>query len=665
MEKRNLLAATLALIAANPALAQTADAPPPAATPLDAVTTTATRTRAVAGDLAVPATVVPREEVERRDARSVLDLIRDIPGVESSGVPRTTAMQPVIRGLGDERIVLRLDGARNNFNAGHRGRTFVDPELLRQVEVLRGPASTLYGSGALGGAIALRTISADDILQPGASFGGAASMGWQSQGSGPRGSLALGARAGEFSVLGAMTGFTNGNFTDGRGTTIPYSEDEATSLLGKLGWNPGHHRFELSAMRFRDTNTLPIAASTATTTSITDRETVQETLSLRWSYDDPSMPLLAPQVVVYRNHVDIHERRLTGTRAVDGTTLTTTGIDAQNTSRFGGFGAHAFTYGFEYYRDEQEGTSNSSARSQFPTAQQSVLGLFAQDEITLGAFTLTPGVRLDRFEQESPNGLNDRSVDRISPRVSLGWQVLPWMQPYVSYAEGFRAPSLTELYVGGQHFPGNFFVPNPNLRPEVSRNKEAGVNLRFADVLRDGDRLRIRLSAFRNDIDDFIEQTVLATTTVTRNIGQARITGVEAEAQYDAGTWWLGLGAAALKGDNLETNQPLASIPAHRVSVNAGYRFLDQGVTVGGRITATAEQDRAPATTGVAQQTSGYGLLDLFASWTPTAAPNLRVALAVDNVFDHAYRRSTWNSDPAPAFYETGRNIRGSLRIAF
>lgn len=665
MEKRNLLAATLALIAANPALAQTADAPPPAATPLDAVTTTATRTRAVAGDLAVPATVVPREEVERRDARSVLDLIRDIPGIESSGVPRTTAMQPVIRGLGEERIVLRLDGARNNFNAGHRGRTFVDPELLRQVEVLRGPASTLYGSGALGGAIALRTISPDDILQPGASFGGVASMGWQSQGSGPRGSLALGARAGEFSVLGAMTGFTNGNFTDGRGTTIPYSEDEATSVLGKLGWNPGHHRFELSAMRFRDTNTLPIAASTATTTSITDRETVQETLSLRWSYDDPSMPLLAPQVVVYRNHVDIQERRLTGTRAVDGTTLTTTGIDAQNTSRFGGFGAHALTYGFEYYRDEQEGTSNSNARSQFPTAQQSVLGLFAQDEITLGAFTLTPGVRLDRFEQESPNGLNDRSVDRISPRVSLGWQVLPWMQPYVSYAEGFRAPSLTELYVGGQHFPGNFFVPNPNLRPEVSRNKEAGVNLRFADVLRDGDRLRIRVSAFRNDIDDFIEQTVLATTTVTRNIGQARITGVEAEAQYDAGTWWLGLGAAALKGDNLETNQPLASIPAHRVSVNAGYRFLDQGVTVGGRITATAEQDRAPATTGVAQQTSGYGLLDLFASWTPTAAPNLRVALAVDNVFDHAYRRSTWNSDPAPAFYETGRNIRGSLRIAF
>lgn len=668
MDSRHLLA-TLAVLAAAPAAAQTADPQPPspAVTPLDAVTTTATRTRAVAGDAAMPVTVVGREEIERRDARSVLDLIRDIPGVESSGVPRTTALQPVIRGLGEERIVLRTDGARNNFNAGHRGRTFVDPELLRQVEVLRGPGSTLYGSGALGGVVALRTIGVEDVLQPGARFGGFLGGGWQSQGSGWRGSLALGAREGDFSVLGAVAGFTNNNFTDGRGTTIPYTGDDATSLLGKLGWAPGNHRFELSALRFRDDHQIPISANTATTTGISDRDTVQESVVLRWSFADPAMPLLEPQVVLYRTHVDIEEQRLTGTRAREGTELTTHGLDAQNTSRFalGGFGRHAVTYGIELYRDEQEGQTNGLPRAQFPTAEQTVLGLFVQDEITLGAFTLTPGLRLDRFEQDSPDGLNDRRTDRLSPRVSLAWQATPWLQPYVSYAEGFRAPSLTELYVGGQHFPGNRFVPNPNLRPEVSRNKEVGVNMRFADVLREGDRLRVRVSAFRNDLDDFIEQIVLRTTTEARNVGRARIQGVEAEAQYDAGTWWLGLGAAALKGDNLEDDQPLASIPAHRLTLNAGYRFLEHGVTVGGRLTAAAEQDRAPDRPGVAQSTSGYGVLDLFASWTPSFAPTARIGLAVDNVFDHAHRRANWNSDPAPPFYETGRNIRGSLRIAF
>jgi hemoglobin/transferrin/lactoferrin receptor protein len=659
MDSRLPALAVAAAVSALPAAAQV--------TPLDAVTAVATRTPAVAGDAAAPVAVVNREEIVRRDARSVLDLIRDVPGVEISGVPRTTAMQPVIRGLGDERIVLRLDGARNNFNAGHRGRTFVDPDLLRQVEVLRGPGSTLYGSGAIGGVVALRTIEAEDILAPGATIGGFASAGWQSQGSGPRGTLAVGARAGDFSVLGALSAFTNNNFTDGRGTTIPYTGDDATSFLGKLGWRPGNHRFELSAMRFRDEHTIPIAANTATTQSITDRETTQENLTFRWSYADPAMPLLAPQIVLYRTRVDIAEQRLTGTRARDTTELTTLGLDAQNTARLdlGAFGRHALTFGTELYRDEQEGRSNGAVRPQYPSASQTVFAYFIQDEIRLGDFTLTPGLRFDSFDQESPDGRNDRRAERVSPRVSLAWQVLPWLQPYVSYAEGFRSPSLTELYVGGQHFPGNSFVPNPDLRPEISRNKEIGANLRFSDVLRQGDRLRLRVSAFRNDLDDFIELIVLRTTTVSRNVTTARIQGVEAEAQYDAGTWWLGLGAAALEGDNRTTNEPLASIPAHRVTLNAGYRFLDAGVTVGGRLTATAEQDRTPAIAGTARQTSGYGLLDLFASWTPEFAPNLRLGLAVDNVFDHAYRRATWNSDPAPAFYETGRNIRGSIRIAF
>lgn len=663
MPSRPILAA-LGVLAALPAAAQHA---PQAATPLDAVTTTATRTRAVAGDAAVPVTVVPREEIERRDARSVLDLIRDIPGVESSGVPRTTALQPVIRGLGEERIVLRTDGARNNFSAGHRGRTFVDPELLRQVEVLRGPGSTLYGSGALGGVVSLRTIEVEDILQQGARFGGLAGAGWQSQGSGPRGSLALGARGGDFTLLGAVAGFANNNFTDGRGTTIPFTGDDALSLLGKLGWNPGSHRFQLSALRFRDDHRLPISANTASTTGIADRDTVSESLSFRWSFSDPATPLFEPQLVLYRTRVDIEERRLAGSRATERTELTTLGFDAQNTARFtlGRLGRHALTFGTEIYRDEQEGATNDAPRPQFPSARQSVFAVFVQDEITLGAFTLTPGLRLDRFDQEGPDGRSDRETERVSPRISLAWQATPWLQPYVSYAEGFRAPSLTELYVGGQHFPGNRFVPNPDLRPEVSRNKEVGVNLRFADVLRDGDRLRLRISAFRNDLDDFIEQVVLPTTTIARNVGRARIDGVEAEAQYDAGRWWVGLGAAALKGDNLDADQPLGSIPAHRLTLNAGYRFLDSGVTVGGRLTATAEQDRAPRLPGVAQQTSGYGVLDLFASWQPSFAPNLRLAVAVDNVFDHAYRRANWNSDPAPPFYETGRNIRGSLRIAF
>lgn len=675
MDSRHILLATLALAAAPAAHAQTAApdaaAPPPAtATPLDAVTATGTRTPMAAGDGATPVSVVRREEILERGSRSVSELIRDVPGVEISGAPRTTAMEPLVRGLGGDRVVFRIDGARNNFNAGHRGRVFIDPELLRQVDVLRGPSSTLYGSGAIGGVVALRTLEPDDLIRPGSELpiGGFLRGGYQTQGDMWRGTAAGAARAGDFAVLGAFSGFSNNNFQDGAGNVIPFTADRVTSGLARVQWRPGFHAFDLSAMVFRDSHVIPIAANTATTVSVTDRDTEQEVYTLRWSYADPSMPLLNPQLVVYQNHIRLDERRQTGTRARDTTELTTTGIDAQNTSRFGLFGwdRHTLTLGTEIYRDEQEGAQNGRPRGQFPNAQQDVMAFFIQDQVAIGELTLVGALRYDSFSQSAAGNANDREVERLSPRASIAYQVLPWLQPYVAYAEAFRAPSLTELYVSGQHFPGNVFVPNPNLRPETSRNLEAGVNLRFSDVLTGGDRLRIRVTAFRNEIDDFIEQLVFARTTVSRNVRDARIQGVEAEVQYDAGTWFAGLSGTALRGDNLTDDQPLASVPAHRVTLSGGYRFPEDGVVVGARWQLVAAQDRNPTNVpGLAQETSGYGLLDLYASWRPTFAQNLRFDVGIDNVFDHAYRRSTWNSNPPPPFYETGRNIRGALTLTF
>lgn len=676
MDSRPLLATALALLAAAPAAAQPANtAPPAAATPLEAVTATGSRTPMPAGEGAAPVSVIRREEIRERDARSLAELMRDVPGVEISGAPRTTAMEPLIRGLGGERVVFRLDGARNNFNAGHRGRVFVDPELLRQVDVQRGPGSTLYGSGAIGGVVALRTLEPDDLIGPGAegsgqpvAFGGFLRGGYQSQGAMWRGAGAVAARAGDVALLGALSGFTNGNRRDGTGRTIPYTADDVVNGLARLQWRPGFHLLDLAAMAFRDSHVIPIAANTATTASVTDRDTEQQAYTLRWSYADPAMPLLAPQVVLYRNRIRLDERRRTGSRARDITELTTTGLDIQNSSRFELFGGdrHTLTIGGEFYRDAQEGTQNGRPRGQFPEASQEVAAFFIQDQIAFGGFTLTAALRHDSFSQSAAGKANDRNLDRLSPRLGLAWRPLPWLEPYIAYAEAFRAPSLTELYVSGQHFPGNSFVPNPDLRPETSRNLEAGLNLRFADLLAAGDRLRARLTAFENRIDDFIEQLVFATTTQSRNVRDARIRGIEAELHYDAGAWYAGLSATALRGDNLTDNQPLASVPAHRMTLSGGWRFLDQGVTLGARWQLVAAQDRNPANIpGLARETSGYGLLDLNLSWRPGFAPQLRLDLGIDNVFDHAYRRSTWNANPAPPFYETGRNIRGGVTLSF
>lgn len=666
-----LVAATMASAHAR---AQTA---PPAVTPLDAVTATATRTPEVAGDAAAPLSVVPREEMLRRQPQNLDDVLRFLPGVEADGLPRNTVMQPQIRGLGDDRVVVRIDGVRQNFNSGHRGRLFLDPELLRQVDVLRGPGSLLYGSGALGGVVALRTVEADDLLEPGRSVTALGLGGFQGANQQWRlGSMAA-VRAGRFDgVIGAV-GRSGRNFRDGAGESIPYSAADSLSGLAKLGWTPAEGiRLGLSAIGFGEDATIPIAANTTDATNIADRELRQHQFALSAQIAPPARPLLDLAATLYYTGVAIEERRiLPADSRRDTTDLSTIGIDLQNTARFSLFGAerHALTIGLDAFRDEQTGRRSGGPRPQFPDAEQTIVGLFVQNQVALGPVTLTAGLRFDRYEQ-SAAGQRDRSDSRLSPKASLAWQVTDWLAPYVAYAEAFRAPSLSELYATGVHFPVrvfppppvfNFFVPNPDLRPEVARNREIGVNLRFRNVLTERDSLRARVSAFQNDIDDFIELIVTTTTTEARNASKARIRGIEAELGYDGGAWFGTLIASALRGENRTESRPLSLIPAHKIGLTAGRRFLAQGLVIGGRVLAVDAQDRKPFTS---RETPGYGLIDLFASWQPVEGPlqGWRLDVGIDNLLDHAYRRLSWDSGPtAPDFYDVGRNIKLALRAQF
>ncbi len=665
-----LAGAALAALGVHDANAQ---APGTAVTPLDAVTTSATRTSAVAGDAATSISIVDQEEIERRQGQSIDELIKDLPGVDVNGVPRNTVKQITIRGLSDERVVIRLDGVRDNFSSGHRGRIFLDPDLLKQVDVVRGPGSLLFGSGAMGGAINMRTVDADDILKKGATLGGRAKIGYQTNNSQRLASLTGAARASGAEVVANITRRENGNFHDGAGKDITYSGDEIWSGLFKVGYEiePGN-RVGFSMIQFRDDHTIPLDANLSNptaTSSITDRDTLQHSYAVNWAYASPTNRAIDFKFNAYRNQVEIYEKGVapaSTTSRRDDTKLRSHGMDVQNTSRFGLFGpdTHALTYGLDGYIDNQESRRNGAPRTDYPAADQRVFGLFVQDEIDFTKWvTFTPGIRFDKAMQDGGSVATKKDVDRYSPRASLAVHVTPWASPYVSYAEAFRVPSLTERYVSGQHFPGNNWVPNPNLRPETSENKEGGVNLRFSNVVLPGDRLRARAAYFVNDLSDYIQETVTATTSTVNNVSSARIKGGELEMRYDARTWFSALGASALRGDNLVTREPLADTPADKLSFTLGYRFLDSGVTLGGRSVANAAQNRVPSGTIA---TGGYTVWDAFASWQPTeeVLRDFRFDLAVDNLFDKAYRRSTWNSSTAQ-FYETGRNAKLAVSWRF
>lgn len=611
--------------------------------PLDPVTVTGTRTERRQYDVPGSVSTIPKETIDMRQPQRLDDLLRDLPGVDISGGPRPGAGEPNIRGLEGERVLIRLDGARQDFQSGHKGRIFVDPDLIKRLDVVRGPNSVLYGSGAVGGVIDITMRDASDFLRPGEKAGYRLKTGYQSVNDMVMAQFVGFANVAGFDMLGAMTYRNSDDYKFGGPGHLANSGAEVASGLVKGGYtfDPGH-RLGMSLIAFNDHDISTTAPNTASTSSPADRKTQQFTGTLNYELKNPSNPWLDLKAVAYHNRVYIREDRLQPGPRLDETALRTTGLDVQNTSRFKVSDAVgiAVTYGVDGRIESTDGDRNSLPRPEYPDGRGQVAGAFVQPEIRLwDAVSLTPGLRLDYYYRtpDSPSVGPSLSESRVSPRIGVQWDATKWMSVYALYAEAFRAPSLSELYVSGTHFPGNFFVPNPNLKPEIGKNKEIGVAFKFDDAFQTGDRLRFRVSGFHTNYRDFIDLVVTPTTTTPVNITRARIYGVEFEGGYVSGNWFGTLAASLIRGKNRTTGEPLASIPADKIALTVGYQIPEWDLVIGGRTRLVARQNRVPA--GV-EKTGGYALFDIFASWLPSAGPlyGARVDVGIDNLTDKRYR---------------------------
>lgn len=621
-------------------------------------------------DTPVAASVRESEELEARQANDFEELIGDIPGVTIDGGPRGISQEPNIRGFRDEQIVLRFDGGRLTFNQAHRGRFFIDPDIVERVEVVRGGGSTLFGSGALGGVISVETKDADDLLEPGRDFGARVRGGFATNGDIAQGSVTLFGRSGAVDGL-AFFGLRDfgTDLEDGSGDAIRNSQIDVVNGLLKFGFEPSaEQRFELSLSRYDDDGTTP-ANSTSPSGGDGDveRDARVTTARLSWDYAPVDSDLIDLSVLLYGNDLEITEDRIAPSRA-DVTRYETLGFEAVNRSRLDLGRPVTLVYGVEAIRDTQEGTRDGADRVQFPDAEATTIGVFAEATIALtDQFDLIPGIRFDSYSRD-PDDPTLASADEefVSPRLGFSYRPNERWQIFGNVARAFRAPSLTELYNDGVHFPGpfpagpirpgvnfggvNVFVPNPDLEPEKSTQVELGTRLEDTSVLRPGDRLSFSVNAYYADVEDFIDQNVriidfnTATpgpggvtvngSTTSRNV-DAQLWGIEAEVDYDADSWFAGAGLSLPRGEDQDGNA-LGSLPQDRVNLELGFR-PGAGWEVGGRATFAFERDNLPENSPDAD---AYQVLDLFATWAPRSGP-LEGAVfraGVDNVLDEDYQ---------------------------
>ena len=680
-------------------------AQPAAKKKLDPITVTATRNPIRSFEYPGMVTVVGRESIRSRQASTVDDLLMDIPNVEFYGGPRRTGEVPSIRGFEGADVIVLLDGARQNFGSTHDGRFFIDPSLLKRVEVLRGAASSLYGSGGTGGVFDFRTLDAADLLDRGQKFGARISGGYQGVNRERLGTLTLYGRPGDgLDIVASVTKRDSGTISLGDGNKIEDADDDLLAGLAKASYKFGRgHRIEGTLVTFKNKAREPNngqGVGDTTAEGLVDKDIGSTTFRVGYSYKDPRNALIDLDLVAYRTDMQADEFRLDDLgigpkgellkRDVD-----TTGFRVDNRSRFklsDSFAA-TLTYGGEFYRDSQDGAAGSGERDGVPDADADFYGLFAQAELALaepggflpGDALIILGVRYDEYSTSSSRGADNRE-NSVSPKIGISYLPTDWLMIFGNYARAFRAPTINEIYLTGTHFRiplgpqgsvVNRFVPNPDLKPQSTRTFEVGGGLSFDDVIRPHDALRFKASRFWIKGDDFIDLSVNQTpvfgrmgpnpacfrpgacdgTTTSQNVAKAQLQGTEIEASYENTRMFVSLGFSTMDGKDEDTGERLGVLTPDQFAVNAALKLPEIDSVLGWRMLAAGKFDKVNEPE---EERDAYTVHAFYFSWLPSGEmlKGLRADLGVDNAFDADYARVFTGAA------EPGRNFKVALSYA-
>ncbi len=684
MMNRKPLVMAITLALGTPLLSLAAVAEQVKTAEFDEVLVSATRIQEKVSESSRSAAVVGEEQLAEKQGNSVAEVLKTEANINIANGPRASAQQVEIRGLSGQRVLQTIDGARQNASAGHRGTFFMDPELLSSVEVVRGPASSLWGSGAIGGVVSQNTKSAREMLDEGQSFGGYLKQGYETNGQRSKSSGAI------YGAKGSIDWLLNGSYSDGdnikagNDNTLENSASRSRSGLAKFGWQLDEaQRLQLSGRINEIFEAVPSNPATGVSNSVplVRRDSKDSNLTLDYSLAPRGNALLDLDAKFYWNKTDYDENRLTKGQ-FDTTEYETQGFSIANRSQWQGL---KLTYGLDGYRDQIETFRDDSGQSgQRPgniDGESRVWGAFVAANIALGEnWSLDPALRYDSFENESNNLGHSSDDDALSPSLALVWKTAPWLTLSARYDEAFRAPSVEEMYSSGTHYcippipnflPNglcNTFEVNENLKAEKAKNKELKADMRFAE-LAGNDELALSLSVFRNDVDDFIEQRVtnplhgiprLEQNTRWDNVDKARLTGFELTGKYRINQTRLSLSYGQTEGKDRHDGGYLANIPANKLVLDLSQGIMAGDMKLGTRVSYNASQDRVPKDNPV-NRYQDYTLWDVYLAWEPAMGTfeGLRVDFAIENIGDEEYIQA-WQT-----LMDQGRNFKLSARYRF
>ncbi|QPR27150.1 TonB-dependent hemoglobin/transferrin/lactoferrin family receptor [Edwardsiella hoshinae] len=573
---------------------------------------------------------------------SAPEMLRGVPGLALSGVGRSNGQDITLRGYDNRGVLVLVDGVRQGNNSGHLNGTFLDPALIKRVEVVRGPGALLYGSGALGGVIAYQTVEAADLLLPGKSSGYRLFASGGSQDS----SLGIGASAyAKSDTVDGLLSFS----TRQRGDLRLGADQRAANrevigdLLAKGSWQIDDAQSLRASLRYYDNAARepknPQEISASANNVMTERDTRQRDAQLEYRLRPGEQTWLDVSLRPYYSDVSITASP-EGER-YESRTQRTIGLRLENRSRLlsDSSAAHLLTYGGETYSQSQKPGGNASS---YPQADIRFASGWLQDEITLRDLpvSLVAGARYDSYRAHNDQ-YGDINADKWSSRAALTVTPTDWLMLFASYAQAFRAPTIGEMYNDAIHFRAgpftNYWRPNPNLRPESNATQEAGFGLRFDDLVSEGDTLQFKSSYFGTRAKDYIDTDVnpLQFYSTSINVSDVKLWGWDMSLDYqsDAFSWQSAYNRT--RGKNSRTGAWIANGTPDTVTNRLDVPLAHTGFSVGWIGTFAAPfHHYGPRS----KPQAGYGVNDLYLSYRGAVTGGAFSATAVlSNALDKTY----------------------------
>jgi hemoglobin/transferrin/lactoferrin receptor protein len=695
---------------------------------LSDVTVSATRTVRKVDDVPSSVSVINDATIQKEGARNLKEAFRNeldvtVPvgptrfGVGGASTGRGGQEGVNIRGLGGNQVLMLVDGIRipNGFTFGpfSTGRgDFLDIDGLKSVEILRGPASTQYGSDGLAGAVTFKTLDPSDLLTRGQSVGGFARVGYASIDQAGSGTLAVAGKNEKWQAM-VLGSYRQGHETNNKATNDDKTVERTTPnpvdynnryLLSKailtvdaaqqLGLTIESQR------RSQQTNVFSARAVAPqrprSITGLTTQDTIErDRLSLEHRYNDLNAAWIQnAETRLYWQDAKVNqyaaEQRSRASERIRDNTFRTqvVGLATQFQTNLTGWVNQRLSYGVDLSQAQisalRDGTSppygSKFPSRPFPDTTYTLAGAFLQSEIELGAVSVIPGLRFDRYAiNPSAKGYENVSLSNlagqaVTPRIGAVWRLASGFSPYAQLARGFRAPTPDQVNNGFVNLASGYTsIGNSELKPEYADSLEIGFRGKSHG-------LRYSLAGFENRYQNFISQEVIGgggrptNPTIYQyvNLANAKIQGVVAQLELKVGQrWTVQTGAAYLKGDSQSNgvSTPINSVQPFKTMLGLQY---DAGEW-GGQATVlySAAKDPSRIAPGRTSQFASpdYTVLDFGVYWKPSA--NLTFNANVNNVLDTKYWRwsdvsgLTENSRIADAYTAAGRTVQVSMRYDF